>query len=104
MPAVSEAELAAGIENLRQLVEAGDPDIIEDLNSLSESSPYVIRVEKSRGLMRCERCRAFVISVPEYILAPDPGDPPGSRRWERAIWEPETGRKHTLRRCEAMRP
>lgn len=37
-----------------------------------------------------------VVAVPEVLLSDE------SRHWERAIWERETGRKHTLRRCEAM--
>lgn len=96
-----ERAIAAWLGKLRARVEAGDPtpEIIEDLRSLSESAPFVIRVSESRGLMRCERCSTFVVAVPEALAR----TPPESRKWERAIWEPETGRKHTLRRCEAMR-
>jgi hypothetical protein len=88
--------LAAGAGKLRQLVEAGDPGIIEDLASLSESAPYVISFGEASDPMDCERCRVPVVAVPEALV---PGE---SRRWQRAIWECETGRKHTLRRCEAM--
>jgi hypothetical protein len=91
-------DLDAAEAKLRALVEAGDPEIIEDLRSLSESAPFAVRLDDSLGLMPCERCRTMVVSVPEALVA----DPPESRRWQRAVWEPETGRKHTIRRCEAM--
>jgi hypothetical protein len=60
-----ERALAAGIEKLRRLVEAGDPEIIEDLASLSESAPYVVSFGEASEPMDCERCRVPVVAVPE---------------------------------------
>lgn len=92
-----ESTIAAGIAKLKLAVEAGDQEIIEDLRSLSESAPFAVRMAESRGFMMCERCGVPVVAVPEALIA----EPAESRKWERAVWECEMGRKHTIRRCEA---
>lgn len=67
-----EQRIAAGVAKLRELVEAGDPEILEDLASLSESAPFVTRIRESRGFMKCERCRVPVIAVPEALAEVEP--------------------------------
>lgn len=72
------------------------PLITEDLASLAESAPFLIRPGEKEGPIRCESCGTHVVAVPER-----PVD--GERRWTPAIWEESAGRKHTLRRCEWWR-
>jgi len=93
----AEAKLAAGAERLRQLVEAGDPEVIEDLLSIAESSPFAVKV--SENPMPCPRCGSWVARVRESPTGPGGIGP---REWVPAIWETLAGRKHTIRRCEAM--
>ena len=68
----------------------------EDVRSIAESSPFVIRVTENP--LPCARCGTWVARVRESPYGI--GVP---RQWAPAIWESENGRKHTLRRCEAMR-
>ncbi len=88
-----------GEQSLMDTTSAGlmrTPEFAEDLRSLRESLPFMIRIDAPEGPVACECCGAAVFAVPEsgYVTP---------RRWRRAIWEPETGRKHTLRRCEWKR-
>ncbi len=76
-----------------------DPLLMEDCLSLAESAPFIIRIDKAGDPMACERCGTLVMAVPEGAVKEDYL----TRRYQRAIWESKTGRKHTLRRCEAMR-
>ena len=89
--------MALSAAELRQRAES-DPALAEDIRSLNESAPYVIRLGDASGPMDCERCGTPVAAVPEALIR----EPHGARRWQRAIWEPEAGRRHALRRCEAM--
>jgi hypothetical protein len=75
------------------------PAIAEDCASLVESMPYVIRYAEATAPIICECCGTRVVAVPEAVVT----DVPASRTWTRAIWETETGRKHTLRRCNWKR-
>lgn len=72
------------------------PLIAEDLASLAESAPFLIRLGEREGPIRCESCGTDVVAVPE-----SPAE--GERSWWRAIWEDRLFRKHTLRRCEWQR-
>lgn len=91
----AERRLAEGAERLRLAVEAGDPEVIEDLLSIAESSPFLVRVAENP--LPCARCGAYVARVRESAYSA--GQP---RQWVPAIWETFNGRKHTIRRCEAM--
>lgn len=73
-----------------------DPAFAEDVVSLAESAPFLVRLDEKEGPIRCESCGADVVAVPE-----SPAE--GERRWSRAIWEDGLFRKHTLRRCEWQR-
>jgi hypothetical protein len=70
----------------------------EDVRSLMESAPWVVRLDEGAPPIRCECCGTWVMKVPEGA-AKDGLD----RVWKPAIWEAEAGRKHTLRRCEWKR-
>jgi hypothetical protein len=95
-------------DEMRQAIESGpiadlmrlraeqDPAFAEDCESLFESMPYLIRYEGSSPPVRCECCGTLVRD-PLEAHSSEP------RAWKRAIWEAETGRKHTLRRCNRMR-
>lgn len=72
------------------------PLVAEDLASLAESAPFLIRTGEREGPSRCESCGTDVVAVPESPVK-------GERRWARAIWEDRLFRKHTLRRCEWRR-
>ena len=72
------------------------PLIAEDLASLAESAPFLIRTGEREGPIRCESCGADVVAVPESPID-------GERHWTRAIWEDRLFRKHTMRRCEWRR-
>ena len=59
----------------------------EDLESYLESFPYFIRLSDAS-----DPVGTLVMQVPESAT--------GERRWKPGIWEHETYRRHTLRRCE----
>ena len=89
-------EMARGMaEQMRQRA-AVDPEFAEDLKSLDESMPYVIRHDGASRPVPCECCGTFVSDPLEW-------DTRRGEQWTRAIWEAETGRKHTLRRCNWQR-
>ena len=71
-------------------------ELWEDVQSFLESFPYLIRMSKRGEPIRCECCGTLVALTPEARRA--------GGRWILAIWEFKTLRKHTLRRCEWMRP
>ena len=75
-----------------------DPLYAEDLRSLTESVPFFIRIHEATEPIICECCGTLVAAVPEGLVSDAPG-----RRFTRAIWESETWRKHTLRRCDWKR-
>jgi hypothetical protein len=75
------------------------PAFAEDCASLMESMPYVIRYTEATEPVACECCGTSVVAVPEAFVV----DGASARTWTRAIWEAETGRKHTLRRCNWKR-
>jgi len=88
--------LAFSIEKVRELV-AQDPVFAEDIRSLRESMPFVIMTGEASAPLACQYCSTPIHAVPERNVA----DP--DRIWHRALWEPETGRKHTERRCRVLR-
>jgi len=91
-------EMARGMaEQMRQRATA-DPLFAEDCESISESMPFVVRMAEGTRPITCECCGVLVTAVPE-------ADTRSGRpwRWECAIWEAETARKHTLRRCNWKR-
>lgn len=75
-----------------------DPRFAEDIKSLAESVPYVI-IHPYEGTppIRCECCGTMVAQCPEAEVSVKPW------AFKPAIWETETGRKHTLRRCDWLR-
>lgn len=77
---------------------AVDPEFAEDIASINESLPYLIRYDGVPPPVLCECCGICVFAPLEADTRN--GEP---RTWTRAIWEAETGRKHTLRRCEWQR-
>lgn len=82
-------------EMMRQRA-AADPEFAEDIASVEESMPYLVRWHERTPPITCECCGTPVTMVPEA----------GSwspRTYKPAIWEEETARKHTLRRCEWQR-
>ena len=70
-------------------------ELAEDLYSLHESHRYFIRLDGRSEPVPCEFCRTLVAQTPESEGVRGP--------WRPGIWEPETGRRHTLRRCEWRR-
>ena len=88
------AEKRGAVPRLRTV---RDPAFAEDIESIAESLPYVIRVTEAEAAGPCARCGASVALVPE--------SPAGtaSREWHLAVWEALTGRKHTPRRCAWQR-
>jgi hypothetical protein len=78
-------------------------DLREDLRSFRESFPYLIRVDGRGEPIRCEVCGTLVALTYEALTVSAGGKPPARRRWKPGIWEPEAGRRHTMRRCEWRR-
>lgn len=75
----------------------------ENHRSFTESYPYLIRLPAHGEAIRCECCGAFVALVPEAFLALA-YEPLGVHGpWKPGIWEYESLRKHTMRRCEWKR-
>lgn len=72
-----------------------DEDVAEDLRSLHESYPYLVLVSDRGEPIRCECCGTLVAMTPESDTPSGP--------WKPGIWEPELGRRHTMRRCEWKR-
>jgi hypothetical protein len=101
--------LESGTEKIARTVSRQDPlpagatdeDVAEDLRSLHESVPYIIRISERGEPIRCECCGTLVALTPEAATAATP--PWSPKSWTPTIWEPETGRRHTLRRCEWKR-
>jgi hypothetical protein len=87
-------EQARGMAEQMQQRAAVDPVFAEDCESVFESMPYVIETVKATRPIRCECCGTWVTMIPE-------ADTRAGRPWvfTPAIWEAETLRKHTLRRC-----
>lgn len=85
-------------EDAWKRVALGDPALMEDCLSLTESAPWTIRIDQASDPIRCECCGTEVMAVPEGKVEDYP-----HRRYRPAIWEATTVRKHTFRRCEAMR-
>ena len=95
MPFITDEEARGMAEMMRQRP-AADPAFAEDCESVSESMPYVVRYDGACRPVTCECCGTRV-SDP---LEADTREP---QQWKRAIWEAQTGRKHTLRRCNWLR-
>jgi hypothetical protein len=77
--------------------------LAEVLYSYKESSPYFIRLDGRGEPIQCEVCGTLVALTYEALTVSAGGEPPARRRWTPGIWEPENGRRHTLRRCEWKR-
>lgn len=71
--------------------------LAEDARSLIESADYVVRYRDQGEAITCECCGTPVAKMPERLAADRGG------RWKPGIWEPDAGRRHTLRRCEWKR-
>lgn len=72
--------------------------IAEDCRSVMESADYIVRYGGLGPSITCECCGTDVAGMPEALVAQD-----RPRTWKRGIWEHETLRRHTLRRCEWKR-
>lgn len=95
MPFITD-EQARGMARMMEQRAAVDPAFAEDCESVSESMPFLIRDQHPP--ITCESCGTLVMEVAEEdTRTPPPWTP------KRAIWEPATGRKHTLRRCDWLR-
>lgn len=86
----------AAAEMLRQRAEA-DPEFAEDIESLLESADWFTQWGERTPSIRCECCGTWVTQVPET------GPPLKYPDWKPGIWEFDTGRRHTLRRCNWQR-
>jgi hypothetical protein len=75
-----------------------DPEFAEEITSLAESRDYVTCPGQAAKPEKCEVCGTLVTVVPEV-----PGSDPRDSKPEPALWDPGQWRKHTLRRCNAMR-
>jgi hypothetical protein len=82
-------------EALRQRFLNGDPKLVEEFRSLAESQDYFTYSGEATDPIPCECCGTLVTMVPETTRLRDHPKP--------AIWEPGPWRKHTMRRCNAMR-
>lgn len=76
-------------------------ELEEDMRSFAESFHYSIRLSDRGEPIRCEVCGTLVSLTPE---TEDENAVLGAlSRWKPAIWEHETLRRHTQRRCEWRR-
>ena len=73
-----------------------DPGFAEEITSLTESRDYITYPGEKTEPEKCEVCGTLVTVVPEEHLA-------RRGRREPALWESGQWRKHTPRRCKAMR-
>lgn len=95
VPFITREKAADIAESIRQQV--GDALIAEEIMSIGESYPFLIRLETATEPIRCECCGASVTMLGEAEASQSP-----PRTWRPGIWEaPGDGpwRKHTLRRC-----
>jgi hypothetical protein len=67
-------------------------ELREDVRSFVESFPYLIRLDARGAPIACECCGTLVSLTPEARTGTHDA-------WMPGIWEHETYRKHTLRRC-----
>lgn len=94
MPFIAD-EMARGMAEMMRQRAAVDPAFAEDCESIKESMPYIIRYDGACRPVTCERCGTYVADLLESRADQD--------RRTRAIWEAQTARKHTLRRCNWLR-
>jgi hypothetical protein len=83
-------------EQMRQRA-AEDPVFAEELVSWGESGGYVFQPDKMTEPIRCEMCGTMVCLIPEAEVLVTP--------WvfRPGIREPDSFRRHTLRRCTWLR-
>ena len=89
--------LETGTERVARTIRSGrhapgTEEAWEDYRSFAESFPYLIRASKRGDPILCECCGTLVAMTPEALGTDGP--------WKPGIWEHETLRRHTLRRCE----
>ena len=89
------SEMARGMAGQVRQRAAVDPEFAEDCESIYESMQFLIRYGRETRCIICECCGTLVVDALECSVY--------GRDWKRAIWEHETGRKHTLRRCNWKR-
>jgi hypothetical protein len=73
-----------------------DPEFNEEITSLTESKDFITYPREMTPPEKCEVCGTLVTFVPEEHVGRR-GEP------EPALWEAGKWRKHTPRRCKAMR-
>jgi hypothetical protein len=71
----------------------------EELRSLAESAGYVTYPGEMTVPEKCEACGTPVTFITEAPI----GYPQGDQKMETGLWEPDDWRRHTPRRCAAMR-
>ena len=89
-------EQARGMAEMMRQRAAADPAFAEDLESIGESMPFIVYAHEGRLPIVCECCGTLVTLVPEAHHQDLDSRKP-------AIWEAQTARKHTLRRCNWLR-
>jgi hypothetical protein len=72
-----------------------DPEFREDVLSLLESRDWITWPGGAGEAIRCESCGTMVTQVPEALAVRERRRP--------GIWEPAQWRRHTVRRCDALR-
>jgi hypothetical protein len=75
-----------------------DPVFAEDVNSLAETRDYVTYPDLMSRPQPCEVCGTGLTIVPERSASVPADTEPTPALWEVTLW-----RKHTPRRCQAMR-
>lgn len=96
MAFITDEQARGMVEMMRQRAEA-DPAFAEDWKSITESMPYVVRLHEGTRPIVCECCGTMVAQCPEAEASVTPWT------YKPAIWEAQTCRKHTLRRCDWLR-
>lgn len=91
---IGDGDVRAMAETMRQRAEV-DPAFAEDIKSVLESKDFITRSYEMTDPIRCECCGASVALVPEMLI--------GGHEFRPAIWDVGQWRKHTARRCDAMR-
>jgi hypothetical protein len=88
--------LASAAEEMLWQRYQDDPAFHEEIASLAESKDYITHPQGMTPPEKCEVCVTLVTFVPEVHVTRR-GEP------EPALWEAGQWRKHTPRRCNALR-
>jgi len=86
-----------GVDYAREPPDAAQAEAVA---SFVESYAYCIRLSDRSEPVRCECCGTLIALTPETKSNALAGE---RARWKPGIWEYESLRKHTMRRCEWRR-